>query len=242
MTYNQSDIILYPTENDLSLHPTGMRGGALLNTLINNLPFEIHIPGYQYCGPGTKLETRLQRGDTGINPLDKACQEHDIAYHSKKNILDRHKADQILIEQAKKRGDSKDASIWERSAARTVASLLTVKMKAGAGMKKKKRRRQIPLAKLGGFILPLMAGLGTAVTAGATVAKTLKDVKNAKKLLEETERHNRAMESIAKNGTGLFLKPYKKTGGNLKKIKKTKKKSKKKTNFLQMGPQRTYNS
>lgn len=218
-----------------------MRGGALLNTLINNLPFEIHIPGYQYCGPGTKLETRLQRGDSGINPLDKACQEHDIAYHSKKNILDRQ-ADQILIEQAKKRGGSKDASVWERSAARIVASPLTVKMKAGAGMKKKKRRRQIPLAKLGGFILPLMAGLGTAVTAGATVAKTLKDAKNAKKLLEETERHNRAMESIAKNGTGLFLKPYKKTGGNLKKIKKTKKKSKKKTNFLQMGPQRTYNA
>lgn len=44
---------------------------GLIDYIINRLP-EIHIPGYQYCGPGTNLEKRLARGDQGINKLDKA--------------------------------------------------------------------------------------------------------------------------------------------------------------------------
>jgi hypothetical protein len=31
-------------------------GKGLLNSAINSLPFEIHAPRYQFCGPGTKLE------------------------------------------------------------------------------------------------------------------------------------------------------------------------------------------
>lgn len=39
-------------------------GNRLLNKIINKLPVELHIPGgYQYAGPGTKLEKRLTRGD-----------------------------------------------------------------------------------------------------------------------------------------------------------------------------------
>lgn len=49
----------------------------------------MHIPGYQYCGPGTKLEKRMERGDTGINKLDEACREHDVAYTSKNNVSNR---------------------------------------------------------------------------------------------------------------------------------------------------------
>jgi hypothetical protein len=41
---------------------------------------EYHIPGYNYCGPGTKVFTRLMRGDRGINNLDEACKRHDIEY------------------------------------------------------------------------------------------------------------------------------------------------------------------
>jgi len=55
-------------------------GGGLVHKLINTLPFEVHIPGYNFCGPGTNLQKRLERGDQGINPLDEACKEHDIAY------------------------------------------------------------------------------------------------------------------------------------------------------------------
>ena len=35
----------------------------LLNHTINTFPFELHIPGYQFCGPGTHLEKRLARND-----------------------------------------------------------------------------------------------------------------------------------------------------------------------------------
>lgn len=41
---------------------------------------EFHLPGYQFCGPGTKVFKRLKRGDQGINELDKACRLHDIQY------------------------------------------------------------------------------------------------------------------------------------------------------------------
>ena len=49
------------------------RGRGLVNKIINKLPIELHIPGYQYCDPGTKLAKRLAREDLGINPLDAAC-------------------------------------------------------------------------------------------------------------------------------------------------------------------------
>jgi len=51
---------------------------SLLNRAINVLPFELHIPGFQFCGPGMHLEKRLARDDRDINPLDAACREHDM--------------------------------------------------------------------------------------------------------------------------------------------------------------------
>ena len=55
----------------------------------------------RFCGPGTKLEKRLARGDTGINPLDSACKEHDIAYsENQSDIQARNIADQVLADKA----------------------------------------------------------------------------------------------------------------------------------------------
>ena len=34
-------------------------GGSLLNKAINNLPFEMHLPGHNSTGPGTKLKKQL---------------------------------------------------------------------------------------------------------------------------------------------------------------------------------------
>ena len=41
---------------------------------------EMHIPGYNFCGPGTSVSERIKRGDHGINELDNACREHDVDY------------------------------------------------------------------------------------------------------------------------------------------------------------------
>jgi len=66
-------------------------GGGLVDKLINKLPFEAHIPGYNFCGPGTKLQKRLE----GTNPLNEACKEHDIACSQNKALSKRHRADSI---------------------------------------------------------------------------------------------------------------------------------------------------
>lgn len=116
-------------------------GRGLVNTLINKLPFEAHLPGgYQYCGPGTKLEERLRRGDSGINRLDRACKEHDIAYSKTSDIQQRHKADHILQERAWSRVKAKDSTFGEKSAAWFVTNAMKAKRKFGMGLARRKRQ------------------------------------------------------------------------------------------------------
>lgn len=124
-------------------------GKGLVNSIIDKLPFEAHIPGYQYCGPGTKLEKRLARGDSGINPLDAACKQHDIAYGQYKGTEERTKADKILSAEAWKRVLSKDAGAGERATALAVTAAMKTKIglsKLGKGMRKigisKKNKRK----------------------------------------------------------------------------------------------------
>lgn len=268
---------MFEYSNKSNIHQNIRKGGGLLNSLINKLPIELHLPGYQYCGPGTKLNERLARGDSGINILDQACKEHDISYAKLKNTSDRHIADRILTEKAWQRVKSKDASIAERANALLVTNLMKAKVKFGMGcsnlknkttkpknkridkmkpkqlsfkkiikmiedrLRKRKKSvclektiktaistakktvdkkknikipRVIPVPKVGGavpFLIPLFAGLSAlgALTGGATgVAKAVNDISIAKKDLEEKQRHNLKMESIAL-GHGLHLKPYK---------------------------------
>lgn len=242
------------------------KGKGVINTLINKLPLELHLPGYNYCGPGTRLHQRLARGDKGINPLDEACKEHDIVYSKTNDLGERHKADSILGHKAWTRFRSKDARFGERAAALTVAGIMSGKRKLGMGVRRRRRRskvkrrgtltfnnaiklarkriggkvkklslkrsarlalaalkrkriiapkgRIIPIPKQGGFLplIPLFAALGAIGSLGtgaAAVAKAVNEAKAAKSALEETKRHNIAMEQ-APVGKGLYLKPYKK--------------------------------
>lgn len=123
-------------KNENVSRQTSAKGDGLINTLINKLPIELHLPGYQYCGPGTKLDKRLARGDLGINELDKACKEHDIAYSQYKDSADRHKADKVLGDKAWQRVKSKDSNLRERSDAFLVSSIMKAKTKLGMGAKK----------------------------------------------------------------------------------------------------------
>lgn len=122
-----------------------VEGDGLVNSLINKLPFELHLPAgltkrYNYCGPGTKLEKRLARGDRGINPLDEACRDHDIAYSTSPSLTQRHQADERLENRAWERVKSKDASFGEKAAAWAVTNTMKVKRKMGMGVKKRSRR------------------------------------------------------------------------------------------------------
>lgn len=111
--------------------------GGFVNNLINKLPIELHLPGYQYCGPGTKLKRRLARGDSGINQLDEACKNHDIAYSQNKDLNARHEADKVLQDKAWSRVKASDASLGEKAAAWTVTNIMKVKRKLGMGLKQK---------------------------------------------------------------------------------------------------------
>lgn len=125
-----------------------IHGEGLLNNLINKLPFEAHIPGYQYCGPGTKLKERLARGDKGINPLDAACKQHDIAYSQNSDIKFRNSADQILADKAWQRVLAKDASWGEKATAYAVTNMMKLKNKFGMGISFNKIVKAASISKL----------------------------------------------------------------------------------------------
>jgi hypothetical protein len=201
-------------------------GGGLVNSLINNLPFELHYPGgYKYLGPGTKLEKRLKRGDKPKNKLDEAALKHDIAYKENKDLDSRHRADQQLENEAWSRVTSSDAKTGERIAAYLTTNLMKVKRKLGMGMKKKKKsarncrrrrchpkKRILPVpktigggGKTGGILplLPIMGALGTIGTIASnadSVVKLARNLIGAKKDLR---------------GSGMFLAPYRSRGSGL---------------------------
>lgn len=167
-------------------------GEGLLNTIINKLPFEAHLPAfpskgtYNYCGPGTKLEARLARGDQGINPLDSACKEHDIAYANQGDLEDRHRADKILEEKAWARVKAKDSKFGEKAAAWFVTTAMKAKRKLGMGVrdgggggakgrggKLRKRKRKHSSAKRKG-ITKKMKNLGSVIRISRGAIKKIK--------------------------------------------------------------------
>lgn len=88
------------------------------------------------------MKKRLKRNDPGINELDRACKDHDIAYEKSKSKSERNKADKILAEKAWKRAKTSEAGWSERLASAATAGVMTVKSKLGFGLKQRRRRRQ----------------------------------------------------------------------------------------------------
>lgn len=95
--------------------------------MLEKLP-EIHIRGYNYCGPNTNLESRLACGEAPVNELDCACMEHDIAYAKSDDLNSRCIADKVLILRAIRRVFAKDSRIGERFTALLISCLITIKL------------------------------------------------------------------------------------------------------------------
>ena len=160
--------------------------GAVVNSAIDALPIELHLPGsYQYCGPGTKLQKRLARGDPGINKLDVACKEHDIAYSNYSDTERRSIADRALAEKAWQRVKSSDASLGERAAALAVTTAMKAKSAIGGGSRRRKRNnyRRKKVSSGGG---------------------------RKRKRTTRKSKHNRkkCCQKKNTNGRGLYLRPY----------------------------------
>lgn len=107
------------------------QGSGLFNRLLDKLPVELHIPGYNWCGPGTDItKNRLP-----VNKLDEACKKHDLFYASHKNLKDRHQADKILQKESFQRVRDKDSSWKEKIAALGVTGAMYGKRKLGLGLR-----------------------------------------------------------------------------------------------------------
>lgn len=105
-------------------------GSGFIQQIVNKLPFEAHIPGYSFCGPGTRLEKRLKRGDQAINRVDEVCKKHDIAYSNAKDKQDIRMADKEMIQEL----DSlKDLTIGEKVGKAISKAGIKTKMFFGSG-------------------------------------------------------------------------------------------------------------
>lgn len=133
--------------------PRTIVGKGILDTVINNLPFELHlldfgtdgIRRYNYCGPGTRLNERTTGppnyrplpGNEPINGLDSACYKHDISYDVYKDIPSRNKSDKILVDSAIAwEKNNPNLKIADKINLAIVKKVIGDKAKAGAGLKR----------------------------------------------------------------------------------------------------------
>lgn len=189
------------------------RGEGLVNTAINRLPFEVHIPGYRFCGPGTRLAKRLARGDVGRNQLDEACKQHDIVYDRFSDLETRHKADQVLHKQAWERVKSSDASLGEKLAALGVVAAMKTKTKLGMGAKVRRgagvvrRRRTLRKRTKRGGAIPFRK----LIRAGWDVLKKVRPIEVVRAAQLALDR----IRQLGKNVNKPRIIPIPKTGGFL---------------------------
>ena len=112
------------------------KGKGIINKAINNLPFEMHLPGYNFAGPGTNLVKRLNPDLTPkafskpINRVDEAAMNHDICYLKNKDTKTRNNiCDKKMLEDLK----ILNPSIRERIDKSIVANIIKAKMAFGMG-------------------------------------------------------------------------------------------------------------
>ena len=101
----------------------------VINTLI---PFEKHLPGMNYCGPGTNLKKKLL--EDGVTPrkeylpvdrVDEIALEHDLQYNKYDDLNHRLDADIIMVKKLKK---IKNATCRETLERIIVLSIMTIKI------------------------------------------------------------------------------------------------------------------
>ena len=120
-------------------------GGSLSNKAINNLPVEMHLPGHNFTGPGTKLNKRLnpdltpKKWSKPINRVDKAAYHHDLCYLKDNDTAMRNAVcDKNMLKELK---GIYNPSIRERMERGLVSTLIGTKARFGMGVREKKLRR-----------------------------------------------------------------------------------------------------
>jgi hypothetical protein len=108
-------------------------GGDLIDYLGEKFG-EIHLPGHNFTGPGTKLAERLERGDKPVNQIDALAKEHDISYRDSKDKPNKKKLRrQADREMLKKLDELQNLTIGEHIEKRIVKPVLKTKLFLGLG-------------------------------------------------------------------------------------------------------------
>lgn len=117
-------------------------GGSIINKAINNLPFEVHLPGHNFTGPGTRLSKRINPDGTPkswskpVNRVDKAAMHHDICYSKHKDTKSRNEiCDKEMLEEL---DGIYDPTLRERFDRAIVKPIISTKKRFGLGLNKKK--------------------------------------------------------------------------------------------------------
>ena len=118
-------------------------GGSVLNKALNNLPFEMHLPGHNFTD--TKLKKRLnpdltpKKWSKPVNRVDKAAYHHDICYLKYNDTATRNVV--CNKDMSKKLEGIYNTSLRERLDKSIVSKLIGMTVKFGMGVKKKSSGR-----------------------------------------------------------------------------------------------------
>ena len=123
---------------------------GVLNTVSRNFqlplqkfPGELHLPGMNFAGPGTRLEYRLNDDGTykefskPIDRVDEAAYYHDLAYNEYKDTENRNIADREML---KDLSEIKNPSIREKIEMAIIKPIINTKQKFGLGLKDRMAR------------------------------------------------------------------------------------------------------
>lgn len=117
------------------------KGSGVVNGLINNLPFEMHYPGHNFLGPGTKLDKRLNNDLTPkdwsipVDRDDEIAYRHDLCYAKNKNsksrnsVCDKNMLDELNAVVSPTASEKRHISLAK--------SIIRTKKRLGWGIKKK---------------------------------------------------------------------------------------------------------
>lgn len=151
---------------------------------------QFHIPGYDYCGPGTDLTYQ----NPPRNYLDAACQDHDRGYNSNLNYVLHSTADEQLAAQAKEQINN--PNFYDSLAARLVYGIFKYKslMPKYAG----KRRKQQELLSYTNKTVRTLSDRAEAPTYGYYDVESLRNILAERIRLARTKStvYTRATDTI----------------------------------------------
>ncbi len=123
-------------------------GGDLVSTLNsvtknitlpwgNVFPGELHLPGLNFAGPGTRLDKRLtstgawKEWSKPVDRIDNAAYHHDLAYQHFPDTATRNIADRLMLDEM---DAIKDPTMRERIERAIIKPIINAKQKFGLGV------------------------------------------------------------------------------------------------------------